>query len=361
MDELSHAVLLVGRAVLFGVFAIAGTAKLFDRRGARRAITDLGVPARLAGPAVALLPVVELMLATALLFAPPARLAAVGIIGLLGLFSILVAGTLRRGESPDCHCFGQMGGGPVGRGTLVRNAVLAAVALAVAAGGPGYSVSDAVRELGDRPVSERILLVGGPIVLLMVFGLGRTVFRLLAQQGRLLLRVDALEDLFAHHQGVALGAPAPPFSLPDLEGRRVSLADLLDEGRPVLLVFTDPNCGPCAELMPELAGWERDYGDVVTIRVISRRDPAANRAMADAYGLAGVLVQTDREVARLYEASATPSAVLIGEDGHIAGPLVAGGVSIWRLLLRAPRAVALRPPTEPWPRISNEVEAMPAR
>ena len=93
--------------------------------------------------------------------------------------------------------------------------------------------------------------------------------------------------------------------------------------------------------MPELAAWAQQYGDLVTIRVISRGDAALNRAMAEEHGLAGVLVQRDREVARLYGASATPSAVLVGTDGRVAGPLVAGGVSIWRLLLRAPRAVVL--------------------
>lgn len=44
--------------------------------------------------------------------------------------------------------------------------------------------------------------------------------------------------------GLKAGTPAPEFSLPSLDGGVVGLADI--KGKRTLLVFSDPNCGPCA-------------------------------------------------------------------------------------------------------------------
>src|SRR2546421_125547 len=74
---------------------------------------------------------------------------------------------------------------------------------------------------------------------------------LLRQHGQLLLRVDALEQALGGmggHAGpeiepavgLAIGSPAPAFTLPDLRHRRISLDALTGSGTPVLLVFTDP-------------------------------------------------------------------------------------------------------------------------
>jgi uncharacterized membrane protein YphA (DoxX/SURF4 family) len=62
--------LLVARLLLAAVFATAGVAKLADREGSRRAITDFGVPPSLAAALAVLLPLCELAVAAAL---PPSR------------------------------------------------------------------------------------------------------------------------------------------------------------------------------------------------------------------------------------------------------------------------------------------------
>jgi hypothetical protein len=81
-------------------------------------------------------------------------------------------------------------------------------------------------------------------------------FQLLRQNGRLLLRLEALEERLAalplapaaanpparkEPQELPLGAPAPGFELPDLAGARNSLADF--RGRTLLLLFFNPGCG----------------------------------------------------------------------------------------------------------------------
>src|SRR6202043_1773850 len=65
--------------------------------------------------------------------------------------------------------------------------------------------------------------------------------------------------------GLPVGTPAPEFELPDLNGEKVSLAQLRSRGLPVLLTFVRPTCGPCALLFPELARWQRSLADRITI------------------------------------------------------------------------------------------------
>ncbi|HEX5417878.1 MAG TPA: TlpA disulfide reductase family protein, partial [Chloroflexota bacterium] len=50
--------------------------------------------------------------------------------------------------------------------------------------------------------------------------------------------------------GLKAGTVAPDFSLPAIDGSTLHLADL--RGRPVLLVFSDPECAPCQALAPHL-------------------------------------------------------------------------------------------------------------
>lgn len=59
--------LFIAQFVLFAVFLLAGLAKLADRVGSRQAIVDFGVPAQYAAPLATILPVVELVVALALI------------------------------------------------------------------------------------------------------------------------------------------------------------------------------------------------------------------------------------------------------------------------------------------------------
>ena len=103
-----------------------------------------------------------------------------------------------------------------------------------------------------------------------------------------------------------------------------------------MLLFADPGCGPCNELFADVARWQREWRQAVTIAVVSAGSPEANRAKATEHGLGDLVVQERREVASAYATTATPSAVLIGPDGKVASSLVAGGAAIWKLLLRTP-------------------------
>jgi peroxiredoxin/uncharacterized membrane protein YphA (DoxX/SURF4 family) len=328
---------LGARLVLAGVFALAGVGKLADRRGAERALTEFGLPEVVGIPLARALPVAELAVAAALVWGGASRLGAAGALVLLGAFSVAVAANLTWGRTPDCHCFGQMHSRPIGAGTLARNAVLgglSALVLLGPAGGVGGWWADL--ETPQRVMALAVVALAGVVALQ-----GWILLQLLRQQGRIVLRLDAVEALAGgidagDRPGLPVGAPAPAFALPDPWGATVALDELLARGRPVLLLFADPGCGPCNELFGDIARWQRDWRHALTVVVISAGSAEANRAKASEHGLAHVLVQERREVAAAYATTATPSAVVVGADGRVASPLVAGGDAIWKLLVRTP-------------------------
>src|SRR5437773_6801706 len=84
-------------------------------------------------------------------------------------------------------------------------------------------------------------------------------WQLLRQNGRLLLRLDEVDKRLEALEfggdeepaGLPLGSEAPGFELPDLAGERESLTQF--RGQPLLLIFFNPACGFCRDMMPMLA------------------------------------------------------------------------------------------------------------
>lgn len=133
--------ILAVRLLLAAVFAVAGIAKVLDRDSTRQGVAAFGVPRRLVTSAALALPVVEVAVAVSLLDASTAVAGAVAAALLLGAFMVGIAISLARGRQPDCRCFGRLHSAAVGRWTLARDAVLAVLAVAVAAAGPGTGIS----------------------------------------------------------------------------------------------------------------------------------------------------------------------------------------------------------------------------
>src|SRR5438128_211981 len=330
-------VLLLARLLLAMVFVVAGLAKLVDRAGSRQALIDFGVPARLVTPLVVLLPLAELVVAVALIPTASAWWGAVGALAVLVLFVTAIGYNLARGRTPDCHCFGQLHSAPVGWSTLVRNLILAAVAGFVVGLGRTNAGASAVGWLGTLAIAQRIELIVGALVVALLVIEGWVIIQMLRQQGYLLLRVEELEAKLAEGgtkvtaesespppaaAGLPVGAAAPAFNLPGLYGETITLDFLRASGKPILLIFSDPGCGPCNALLPEIGRWQRDYASKLTLALISRNTPEANHAKTNGHGITHVLLQQDREVAAAYQAHGTPCAVLIRPDGTIGSALV---------------------------------------
>jgi methylamine dehydrogenase accessory protein MauD len=337
--------LLVIRLILAAVFAVAGVGKLADRDGSRHAASEFGVPLALVGTVAIVLPLAELATAALLLVPATARWGAIAALVLLAAFMVAIARSIARGEAPDCHCFGQLHSEPAGPATLARNAGLAALATFVIVAGWNDAGASPVGWLNGLPGTALALVIVGTLLGAVVMAQWAMLFALLRQHGRVLHRLDALEaggppQSEGDEGGLPVGTEAPAFELPGLDGVPVTLDALRAPGRPVLLVFTDPDCGPCTALLPDLGRWQHDHADVFTMAVVSRGSADANQAKAEEHNVARVLLQDDREVALEFDCPATPTAVLVDADGRIASRAAPGPDSIHRLVAEATRRPA---------------------
>jgi len=103
-----------------------------------------------------------------------------------------------------------------------------------------------------------------------------------------------------------IGVPAPAFTLPDLQGKPVSLADF--RGRSTLL-FWNPNCGFCQRMLDDLKAWEANPPKgAPQLLVVSTSTVEVNRTQ----GLRAFIVLDQHFAAgRQFRATGTPMAVLI--------------------------------------------------
>jgi peroxiredoxin len=346
------AALLIARLLLAAVFTLAGVAKLADREGSRQAIVDFGAPSAIAAPLGLLLPLAELVVAATLLPASTAWWGALGALTLLSVFVVGISINLARGRKPDCHCFGQLHSAPAGWKTLARNGALAAVAGFVLWGSyEGGAGPSALAWLGALSASQLVGLLGGVLVLALLAGQWVFLVHLLRQNGRLLVRLEALETSLAsggssvapsqngtpldQAEGLPVGSEAPEFSLFGLYGESITLEALRSSGKPLMMLFTDPGCGPCNALLPEVGRWQEEHAPKLTLALISRGEVEENKTKASEHGLSNVLVQKDWEVCESYEVGGTPSAVLISPDGKVASPVAGGDEGIRALLAYA--------------------------
>jgi len=347
--------LLAARLLLAAVFLLAGATKLIDPFGTRKALRDFGVPALLARPLVLLLPLLELVVAAALIPASLVWYGAWGAIALLCIFLLAVGVAMARGRKPDCHCFGQLHSAPVGRSTLIRNAVLAACAGWLVSRGQMQKQPDFwgwFASLG--PEQSKFAIVGACAAAFLFFRvLVRSRPQSVSIQSQMPLDGDDDDDdepapmpkstpapaetpeppgRTVMGVGLPIGTPAPEFELPSITGERRSLHSLLAQGRDVLLVFSSPFCKPCESLASSLVSWMREMEGLPRVVLVSRGTVQENRARLKQFEASRVLLQRNFEVAEEYDCESTPTAVLVGADGLIRSPLAVGGVAIRQLL-----------------------------
>jgi peroxiredoxin len=148
-----------------------------------------------------------------------------------------------------------------------------------------------------------------------------------------------------NRSGLETGTLAPEFRLKSVTGEELWLGS--HRGHQLLLVFSDPTCGPCNELSPKLAKLHLRTPDIAVL-MISRGDAEANaKKVAEHHLSFPVGLQRHWEVSRLYGLFATPSAYLIDEQGIIAAPPAIGAVAILNLLTGAAILSLLRGGAEP--------------
>ncbi len=350
--------LLIARLILAVVFSVAGVAKAADPAGTRKAIVGFGVPEWLAGPLRLSLPVAEIVVALALIPRSTAWWGAAAAALLLLVFSAGIGVSLARGSSHDCHCFGQLQSKPISWSLFVRNLALAVIALFIVVQGGGNPGLDAFNWLADLKVGEIVNLV---FSLAAVGLLATGVFylrRVLSQQSTILATLEAMKKVIderyaeapvehaagsAPLEGLPVGAPAPGFSLASIDGGQVSLDDLLGYGKSVLLLFVSPNCAPCETILVALKDWQRDYGDSLTIALLSKGSLKENQDRLAKYGATHLLLAGESDVTEDYQSKWTPAGVLISRLGRIASQNTYGGEDIRAMVTRAVAALDVSP------------------
>src|SRR5829696_1478237 len=287
------AALLIARLVLAALFSLAGVAKLSDLKGSRKAIIDFGLPALLASPLALLLPLAELAVGAALIPASSAWWGALGALGLLLLFVVGISINLARGRKPECHCLGQLHSAPAGWKTLARNGALAAVAGFLLWEGFDGAGPSALAWLWALSTAQLLGIIGGVLVLVLLAGQWGFLVHLLRQNGRLLVRLEAVEASLAAdgsvvapsangtpiHQeaeGLPVGSTAPDFNLSGLHGETLTLDALRSSGKPVMALFTDPGCGPCNAMLPDVGRWQEEHAQKLTLALVSRGEVEEN-------------------------------------------------------------------------------------
>jgi peroxiredoxin len=118
---------------------------------------------------------------------------------------------------------------------------------------------------------------------------------------------------------VTVGAQAPEFQLPDLNGRSYALADLL--GRMVVLNFWSAECVWCERVDHELIAFLNVWKAQVKILWIAsnaNESPELIERVASERKLPTVLVDAHQQAVNLYGAQTTPHFFVVDRRGKLA-------------------------------------------
>jgi peroxiredoxin len=116
------------------------------------------------------------------------------------------------------------------------------------------------------------------------------------------------------------GDAAPDLVYPDLDGRLVSLAG--PRGRWRLLLFWNPSCPFCRQMVDEVNAWNNAWTDPLPgIVVIATGSAEDNRKLNLR---APVLLDPAFSAGNVFGTRSTPSAVLVDENGRIASAVATG-------------------------------------
>ncbi|MEA2575970.1 MAG: hypothetical protein QOH93_3268 [Chloroflexia bacterium] len=159
---------------------------------------------------------------------------------------------------------------------------------------------------------EGIWLVSYIVLWLVVLVLLVLVILLYRQLG--IMYLGSAEGV--SRDGIETGSVAPDFSLTDQYGNLQRPQDY--RGRPLLIVFGSPTCGPCKVLLPELHAWAEDHPEVgvLWLNAASREENA--RYVAEQGVTLPVSAHTPADgVVERYRVRVTPFLFFLDEQGIV--------------------------------------------
>ena len=126
-----------------------------------------------------------------------------------------------------------------------------------------------------------------------------------------------------------INAPAPDFTLSDLEGKEVSLSGLKD--KVIVLTFWSIWCNPCRQELPVLDALDKRYQErgLKVIGVTIDRDSVGSiQEFVTKHDLCfPILLDRERKVMKVYRAHFLPTAFVLDRNGTIIEKMV--GIHDW--------------------------------
>lgn len=303
----------------------SGIAKAKDRASTAAAIVNLKLDRWLSLKFVSrVLPWGEIALALWLLLVPgwPAILGGIAAVILFAAYWTVIARAVATGNTASCNCFGGASEAPVSRFTLIRNTALL-----------GAAIGALVAAVQTRTSALVTLLHLDGAGWLWILGAVFAAAALWAMYRSELLATPAVEA--AHEVAPQMMQPTPaegeaneddeyvrlPIPYGTLEtnlGTR-SLRELAEQ-RARVLFFLSPGCGPCLEIIPKIADWQKRLPMLSLHPVVSSKEQIAQFHMPEE-----IEVWVDPGFhTQIAFGRGTPMVIALGIDGLLAGGPVFG-------------------------------------
>ncbi|GAA2493383.1 MauE/DoxX family redox-associated membrane protein [Terrabacter carboxydivorans] len=306
--------LALAPVVLAVVLVVSAVGKLRAPTASAEAFRDLRVPSVLSGSLVVqALPWVELLLAVALVVSGGSLgvVVAAATLLLFTSYLVLVVRALGFDEDVECACFGEFAPGRITRRTVVRNAWLVVVAVGALVGAAGGS--SVVARIADGRLPWWWL--GGAVAAAVTTWL---VAGATSASGVEAARVPTVDE---EGDYVRQRTPALPVTLGD--GSTSTLRALSAE-RPQLLLYVSETCGSCLPVIEAAPVW-REQLPQLDVRLVLRFGPESSTLGSTQEPLS--VHDTEGLVYETFDLR-TPSALLLGADGLLAGGPITGSTAV---------------------------------
>jgi cytochrome c biogenesis protein CcmG/thiol:disulfide interchange protein DsbE len=126
------------------------------------------------------------------------------------------------------------------------------------------------------------------------------------------------------------GYPAPNFTLPDLNGRKVVLKNIIARNKVTVINFWATWCPPCRAEIPELKRFYRKYSSrgMTVLAIDLQEKPGTVSAFARKNAMNfPVLTDTTGKIGNLYQVLSLPNTFILDQKGTIRA-VIKGGTNL---------------------------------
>ena len=161
-------------------------------------------------------------------------------------------------------------------------------------------------------MSQSLLVISNIVLWVLALGIGIVLLALARQIGVLYERISPAGVNRADTEALKVGDPGPDLSVPDLDGKTLTIGGADD--RRTLLLFVSLTCPICNEILPEIG---KIVDDSVRLILTGTGDTEAYREFVKLKGVAEFPFVVSAELGNVFDVSILPFAVVLEKDGKI--------------------------------------------